>query len=725
MIHEIKLPSPGTSASIWLVLDLTYTQTISTNKSKVNYVAYLERRNTSGTGAYSNGASVKSLVIGGVTMFNTTTTWDFRHSSGMNYVGARIYLGAGSYEFEHNSAGVLSLAYNLTFDDASNIIGDGSVTGTLYLPDIPRASTPTFSASPATAGTAVTINTNRASSGFTHTIEYNFAGTGWVTIGTGIGASTTWTPAASLFTASPNSATANAQIRTTTYNGGVQIGTPTTVNLPITLASTVKPSFSAITHSEANSAVSTKVGKYVQGLSKLNLALTSPSGVHGSTIASSSIQVAGQTINASSGTTPSAIAASGTVVITGTVVDSRARSYSATQNISVLAYTPPTVYSCVVERSTSLGVPDEDGSSIRVALNAAVSSLLNTTERNKIYVTVKVRERGTTTPWSGIAPVNSFNGGTGVIAYNSAFVLAGTYDVEEAWEVLVEVKDEFSDPVPTVATVATGAIFMHWGGRDEGLGVGKYWEQGGLDVLGQIYQNDGKAVIDTTNAATVSIKGIVELATVAEAETGTDTSRAVTPQGAAAVAALVAKRCVPSSVTVGSGTATVGADGRVILTDVSSVILNGVFDGVNSDDYEIRMYLQTSVGTAIRFAYTSSGSIAGGSNYHYIREAARLDGSTQQNIVATSVSQTNNLLTYDSIYTRFNAVMQLSNPGVARHTVATWLCGQHGPTPATSVHHAVVSASSVVSADTTVDGFQMNSEGTATMTGWIKVVKRA
>lgn len=138
---SITLPSPGTSASIALVLDLGYSQNIAANTSTVSYNAYLYRQNTSGTGAFNNnGNSSKSLVIGGATMFSTGgVSWDFRSSSGMGAVGATIPLGSGSYTFAHNSAtGKLSLGYALSWDDGGNIIGDGTVSGTLTLPDIPR-----------------------------------------------------------------------------------------------------------------------------------------------------------------------------------------------------------------------------------------------------------------------------------------------------------------------------------------------------------------------------------------------------------------------------------------------------------------------------------------------------------------------------------------------------------------------------------------------------------
>lgn len=67
---------------------------------------------------------------------------------------------------------------------------------------------------------------------------------------------------------------------------------------------------------------------------------------------------------------------------------------------------------------------------------------------------------------------------------------------------------------------------------------------GDIDGSGHLilYQNDGTpidagSIRGSFDAATETVAGIVELATIAETETGTDTTRAVTPAGVAAVVA--------------------------------------------------------------------------------------------------------------------------------------------------------------------------------------------
>src|SRR5690606_26653792 len=152
-------------------------------------------------------------------------------------------------------------------------------------------------------------------------------------------------------------------------------------------------------------------------------------------------------------------------------------------------------------------------------------------------------------------------------------------------------------------------------------------QNGMLDVNGNVYADEfhGDAlyqgvnpVVDFGDAATTSLPGISELATDAETIAGTDTDRVVTPHGLAAaipaardagvfdtryyteaetdsMLAVGTKGRIPSSVAVGSGSASVAADGVVMFTGCSTVSLNGVFDGLGMDIYDIYVILTGSV----------------------------------------------------------------------------------------------------------------------------------
>ena len=91
--------------------------------------------------------------------------------------------------------------------------------------------------------------------------------------------------------------------------------------------SSIVPTFTTITHSENNLTVKDIVGKYIQGLSKLNLAITGAAGAKYSTIKSYQITFEGVNYNTQSAVT-NIIKGSGNLVVTGKITDSRGRTAS-------------------------------------------------------------------------------------------------------------------------------------------------------------------------------------------------------------------------------------------------------------------------------------------------------------------------------------------------------------------------------------------------------------
>lgn len=488
----MAIVASGTFGNYTHYLDVTLvSQSIINNTSTLSYNYYIHRNTSSTNGAYTTTANhafyatIDGQTFGGGRVFNFKTAADISMVSGTVVVGHAANGTKGLYASFSGP--------NPTF--TSGFPYGSATSGLITLTTIPRASNPTFSPNPAEFGSNVTITTNRASGTFTHTIEYALgASTG--SIATGVGASTVWAIPNSLMSEIPNSTLANIAITTKTYDGATLIGT-TVTNLPVDVPSTVVPDFTTVTHSETVTVVATEVGAYVQGLTKLALAITGAAGVYGSTISSYKIEVAGQTINAASGTLPVPLSVAGTYNIVGTITDSRSRVKTKNVSITVLAYTPPAIDPAVfrLRRSDAAGTPDEEGTYIRIDLKADAQSLLvSSVQKNNLTYKIYTRLRDDLT-WDLQDTVN-----TGSVAFNS-YDTVGTYAIESAWEVRIEVLDKFATAA-IAGTIATAAIFMHW--DENGLAVGKFWEQGALDVKGQIYQNDGKAVLDEDDLTTLN-----------------------------------------------------------------------------------------------------------------------------------------------------------------------------------------------------------------------------
>lgn len=460
-------------------------QNIGNNTTSISWT--LQVVETTEWGSWSNNAATYSVTIDGQN-WSGSFTYDFRGSTNSKTIAS------GSRTVTHNSDGTKTLSTASSVGGGTTI-GSASTSNSFALDTIPRASTPTLSASSFDAGDSVTINTNRLSTSFTHTVQYAFGSIGYTNIATGVATSVAWVPPLSLLNQIPNATSGTGTIRLLTYSGGTYVGSKT-VGFTLKAPTEIKPDFSTVTNSEFVSSVNTIVGAYVQNLTRLSLAITGAAGTYGSTISSYKITVAGQTINAASGTT-AVIGSSGTVAIVGTVTDSRGRSTSKTVNVNVLAYSNPSVNSSTLQfrRSLSNGTLDEEGTFVRIDMNASVASLINSTQRNELTYRTYFRVRGTTS-WGVLK--NDVN--TGGIAFNSSFVVASgdvdPFDTQQSYEVRLDIVDKFKT-VTIVETIATSTVFMHWNGNS--LAVGKFWEQGSLDVAGQIYQNDGRRVLDTND----------------------------------------------------------------------------------------------------------------------------------------------------------------------------------------------------------------------------------
>jgi microcystin-dependent protein len=487
-------------------------QSVSGNSSVVNWS--LVAIKNSGSGYYTFSAKGYGWNING-NSGSGAKTYDFRDYSALT-------LASGSYTIPHNSDGTKSISVSGFFNpDNGSGFGNGSASGTFTLPTIPRASQPTLSASRFDAGTAVTINMNRASSGFTHTVSYDFGALSNETIDTGVGTSVAWTPPLSLLNEIPDAVSGSGVITVKTYSGGTYIGVKT-VGFTLKAPAGVVPTIGSITVAEATASpdVASLIGAYVQGVSTLAIGIVGAVGVYGSTIASRRITVNSQTINAASGvTTP--ITASGTVPIVAEVTDTRGRkSVFPLTNVTVLPHSKPIIGSNAQVRRATIGgvVSQSEGTYLRVDMAAVASSLIVGTQKNKLKYEVSTAPFGTGVWTTRVGPTDVGASTLAFDSYNSPnpYVLVvdgyalvvdgGPYPVNASFDVQIKVSDALSSTTVT-RTVSTGAVVLDLNGKI-GVGVGKYHELGKLDVAGDIYQS-GDKVVDESMLASVIPSGVM------------------------------------------------------------------------------------------------------------------------------------------------------------------------------------------------------------------------
>lgn len=206
-------------------------------------------------------ADNKSTITVG--MYVTTPSgWDI----GPWYKSTDSYIGTTGITFDGavpNFSGTRWLVENKTFTVDHKMDGTGSATihwkwgvnspwggyvnpsgsFSITLPTIPRATTPTLSATSVQMGKNITVTMNRAASSFTHKLKYTINGkTG--DIASNLGTSYTWTIPKDLVQHIPNLLQATVTITCETYSGTTLVGSKT-VPFTATVPNTSVPTLSA------------------------------------------------------------------------------------------------------------------------------------------------------------------------------------------------------------------------------------------------------------------------------------------------------------------------------------------------------------------------------------------------------------------------------------------------------------------------------------------------
>lgn len=350
----------------------------------------------------------------------------------------------------------------------STSIGTKSTTVTLIIP----ISSVSLSASSVNYGSSVTINISRSHSKLTHRIRYNWNNNTGTVVSSTSSTSYSWTVPNNFMNYIPNSTSTIGTIYVDTYNGTKLIGTKS-VSLKTNVPSSVVPSFSSIGHSEQNSAVAALnlgSGVYVRNLSKIKFTINGAAGTYSSTIKSYKIVYDGTTYNSSSATTGT-IKNSGTRTVTATITDSRGRTASKSTTVSVLAYNSPSISSFSVRRCNEDGSNNDMGEYIKVTYGGSMSNL-NSKNTATVYIDTKPRSSSTWTTKNSFAITGSFSGTK----------IFGTYEITQSYDVRIRVKDKFHT-VTSTKQLSTAIVTMSWG--KQGVGIGKIWEYGALDVGGR------------------------------------------------------------------------------------------------------------------------------------------------------------------------------------------------------------------------------------------------
>ena len=447
-------------------------QSITDNTSTVNW-----RMTVSRTGAYythnHQGDSTLSLNLDGRNVHYSYPTWE---TSGEEYT-----LASGSSTISHNADGTKTLPISCTFNPNNGLHGTITVSASLSLTTIPRSSSVSVSAG--VIGSAVTININRHSSSFKHTVRYSWSGKSG-TIASNVDTSTSWTIPLDFANDIPNSASGTGTIYVDTYSGSTKTGTQSTT-LTASVPTNVKPTFTGVSLSDLNGAAQNLIpsgNTFIQVISNIKVAFNGAVGSYGSSITGYYAEIVGKNQSTSSnGGSLGIMNYHGTIKIRASVSDSRGR-WSDTKEVSVtvLEYFAPAL-------SFSIARTGSTSSTLTATRNAKIAPLtVAGSQKNSMTLTFKVARLGTTNFQVDTGPATgSWTSISNLV--NSQANLAGNYLANQSWVVIGTLEDKFTRS-DFMVNVATESVVLSY--DRSGVGVNKIRERGAFDVKGDIYANN-------------------------------------------------------------------------------------------------------------------------------------------------------------------------------------------------------------------------------------------
>lgn len=404
-----------------------------------------------------------------------------------NYSSTGWYkLGSKTITVSHNADGTKSIALTAEWDcgfDSSYTPRHLSLSETVTLTTIPRASTATTSGS--TLGKTLTITIKRASSSFTHKLYYTCGSVKDQLIAENVGTSYSWNaPPVSLAQQAPNAETVALTLTVKTYNGSTYVGAWSTA-VKLAVPSTVVPALSVAISDPAG--VSDTYGGYVQLRSKVKVDITA-SGAQGSTIKSYSIKVGGIYAATSASGTTDYLPDSGELIVACAVTDSRGRTTTKTQSISVLAYRKPAITAISAARCNANGTANRAGTYGKVTFSGAITSL---SAKNTAAYAVQYREVGAV-DWTTAGRPAAGN-------YDPADISAVfAADKSKRYEVRVVASDAFESIGSTLRDLPAAYALYHLAKHLLSVGLGRLCDKANAIQVGLDAYFDRDLQIDGT-----------------------------------------------------------------------------------------------------------------------------------------------------------------------------------------------------------------------------------
>ena len=466
----------------WKVLE----QDIAGNRSKVEAISYMD---VAGTISYTGRNTVN------ITIDSSRTSKTAKSSSSGAW---KRELNRHTAWVNHSSDGTRSItiasSYNVNISWKGQWISNISAGATVTLNSIPRASTinsasiPYYLQAPKGKASAnsISISLSKKYSGYTHYIKLEHGNTfigEWNNQSNPTSLELNTTHVDRMFKALPNSTSGTFKLTVTTKNGSSNIGS-TSKNITANLHSNSGPYFTSNTIGIAGSGTDKSWGVYIQSISKASVTSSASAGL-GATLRSISISQGSSVVGSSTGAkvsaTSPAITASGSVAFKYTVTDSRGNKTEETKTISVLPYVTPSVNTFSAQRNATTST------TANISYNVSYSPVNG---KNKLTIVSKYTGTATGTP------VNKTFTGTGTArATDSSSYSVTNLNKFGNFDFSITITDSLGNKSSNIYSMTSSALPLTLDKNNQGIGVGKDYTKGALDVGGDAYI-DGKLYVN-------------------------------------------------------------------------------------------------------------------------------------------------------------------------------------------------------------------------------------
>ena len=474
----------GTSVGgMTLQIDYSYTQNTTANTSTVTAKLQL----VSHYALYATALSGSYISVGG-SKTNYSTSISYGGSSTTTTV-----LATKTVTVSHNSNGTatcnLSGAFVMNGTYRGYSVGTMTVSSTITLPTIPRASGLTV---PTSVNTGATLSgtVSPSSTAFNHKVILKTGSTVRNTISLAAG-TTTFSDVVehSWF---PSSTSGTVAVVLETYSGTTLIAT-VTKNVTANVPTSIVPSVSALT---AVSSVTsgTFANMYVQGKTTAKLTATATAGT-GSSIASYTFSGSGINTTVTTNTaTTSTLQSTGTQTYTVTVKDARGRSASKTVSITVYPYAAPSFGQPDVKRCDANGNLTESGTYAKYTINSTYASVNG---KNTRTVTVAYSSNGGTSYSAETtlqAATDTANTKTGVYG-------GGAFAISSAYIIRFTIKDAYGAVKTITAPLQSAARPINIRSNGKGVSIGAMSTKDAFEVS---MPADFNSTVNVDGVATVN-----------------------------------------------------------------------------------------------------------------------------------------------------------------------------------------------------------------------------